>query len=163
MSPETQRLLRYLDREMSRDEAEHFRARLAASPALRQKLQEMRHVGTLVRRWASASEARAAELVEPTLLRVRAAERKRRQQTTLGYALAALLLVGLPWRQRAAELTAPVVGLNVAAQPAGAAIERIEAVDKQAQVFVLGSSRTPVVWLADDVTDDETTEPQGPG
>ncbi len=162
VNPETKRLLRYLDREMSRDEAEQFRARLAESPALRQKLQEMQRVGALVRRWANATEARAGELVEPTLLRVRESERKRRRQNTLGYALAAFLLVALPWSRRAPELIGSV-GPSAVTLPAGAAIERVEAVDQQAQVFVLGSSTTPVVWLADDATDDDAAQQQGPG
>lgn len=163
LSPDTKRLLRYLDREMSRDEADEFRARLAQSPALRQKLAEMQQIGALVRRWSGAVEAGAADLVEPTLLRVREAEQKRGRQATLGYALAAVLLVALPWSRRSAPpLTAPV-GPSVAVQSTGAAIERIEAADKQARVFVLGSSSTPVVWLADDAAEDETTEQQGPG
>ena len=160
VSPETKRLLRYLDREMSRDEAEQFRARLAESPVLRQKLLEMQRVGALVRRWARAAEARAGELVEPTLERVRETEHKQRRQTTLGYALAAVLLIVLPWSRRAPELTGSVGPSAVL--PAGAAIERVEAVDQQAQVFVLGSSSTPVVWLADDAADDTVAE-QGPG
>jgi anti-sigma factor RsiW len=162
VSPDTKRLLRYLDREMSRDEAEQFRARLAESPALRQQLAEMQRVGALVRCWASAAEARAGELVEPTLVRVRESEHKRRRHASLGYALAAILLVVLPWSRRAPELTGSVVP-GAAVLPAGAAIERVEAVDQQAQVFVLGSSTTPVVWLADDVADDDVAQQQGPG
>ena len=161
MSPDTERLLRYLDREMSRDEAEQFRARLGEDPALRQELAEMQRVGALVRRWASTAEARAGELVEPTLVRVRESEHKRRRQATLGYALAAILLVVLPWSRPAPDLTGVVAPSAV--QPAGAAIERLEAVDKQAQVFVLGDSSTPVVWLADEASDDDAAEQQGPG
>ncbi len=160
MSPETKRMLRYLDREMSREEAEQFRARLAKSPRLREKLTEMRRVGALVRVWASAAEARAGQLVEPTLLRVQQSESRRRRQTTLGYALAAVLLVALPWSRRAPDLAR---SLGPSAAPAAAAIERVEAVDQQAQVFVLGSSTTPVVWLVDDAADDDAAPQQGPG
>ncbi len=162
VSPETKRLLRYLDRELPRDEAEQFRARLAESPELRKKLEEMRRVGALVRRWARGAEARAGELVEPTLSRVREAEHKRRRQATIGCALAAVLVVLLPWSRRAPEPTGSVVPPAVTL-PAGAAIERVEAVDQQALVFVLSSSSTPVVWLADDEVDDEAAPQQGPG
>ncbi len=162
VSPETKRLLCYLDREMSCDEARQFRARLAESPALRKKLAEMQRVGALVRRWAHGAEARAGELVEPTLSRVRAAEHKRRRQASIGYALAAVLVVLSPWSRRAPDPTGSVVRPAVT-QAAGAAIERVEAVDQQARVFVLGSSSTPVVWLTDDEVDDEATPQQGPG
>jgi anti-sigma factor RsiW len=88
VNAETKRLLRYLDHEMSADEAEAFRVRLAESLELRRQLDEMRAIGSLVRGWAASAEARAAELVEPTLVRVQEAERKRARQTTLGYAIA---------------------------------------------------------------------------
>jgi hypothetical protein len=158
---DTQLLLRYVDREMSPDEAEGFRARLAESAALRQELLEMQRVGTLVRRWASTAEARAAGLVEPTLARVRDAERKRSRHTTLGYAVLAVLLAALPWSRRLPELSTAERPMVVVA-PTGAAIERLEAVDKQAQVFVLGASSTPVVWLADDAPDEDASD-QDPG
>jgi anti-sigma factor RsiW len=154
VTEDAQLLLRYVDGEMSPGEAQKFRARLAESPALRQKLQEMRRVGALVRLWASGVERRAEALVEPTLLRVHAAQRRSVRVATLSYALAALLVVALPWSQRAPELAAPAPP-SQKLMPAGAAIERIEAGDTQAQVFLVGTSSTPVVWLADDAQDDD--------
>lgn len=162
MNADTKRLHCYLDGEMSRDEAEAFRARLVENPALCEQLQEMQRVGALVRGWAAVAGARGAELVEPTLNRVQNAERKRARQTTLGYAVATVLLLALPWSRQAPELAAPAAPAQ-AAKPSAAAIERVEAGDKQAQVFVLGGSTTPVVWLADDAPDDDAQEQQDPG
>ena len=152
MTEESKLLLRFVDQEMSVDEAQKFRARLAESPALRQKLQEMRRVGALLRVWANRVEPRAEKLVEPTLLRVRQAERRGAFAAGLSYALAAALVVVLPWSQRAPEFPSPAPAADRAV---GAAIERIEAGDRQAQVFVVGTSSTPVVWLADDTQDDD--------
>lgn len=162
MNVETKRLQCYLDGEMSEDEAEAFRARLAENPALCRQLQEMQRVGALVRSWAAVAEARGAGLVEPTLARVQNAERKRVRQTTLGYAVATAFLLVLPWSRQAPELAAPAVQTQVQ-KPSAAAIERVEAGDKQAQVFVLGGSTTPVVWLVDDVPDDDAPEQRDPG
>jgi anti-sigma factor RsiW len=162
VNAETKRLQCYLDGEMSKDEAEAFRARLAENPALCQQLQEMQRVGALVRSWAAVAEARGAELVEPTLARVQNAERTRVRQTTLGYAVATAFLLVLPWSRQAPELAAPAVQAR-AQNPSAAAIERVEAGDKQAQVFVLGGSTTPVVWLVDDAPDDDAPEQQDPG
>jgi anti-sigma factor RsiW len=159
---QTKRLLRYLDHEMSADEAAQFRCSLAASPELRRELAEMQQVGGLVRGWAATAEARAGQLLEPTLGRLRDAERRRARHTTLGYALAAALLVALPWSRHTPELAVPTLHTQ-AAQAPGAAIERIEAADQQAQVFVLGGSSTPVVWLADEAPDDDASEQQDPG
>jgi anti-sigma factor RsiW len=153
VTEESKLLLRFVDDEMSVDEAQKFRARLAESPALRQKLQEMQRVGALLRVWANGVEPRAEKLVEPTLLRVRQAERRGAFAAGLSYALAAALVVVLPWSQRAPEFPTPTPASDRAA--AGAAIERIEAGDRQAQVFVVGTSSTPVVWLADDTQDDD--------
>jgi len=160
VNAETERLLRYFDREMSAGEAEAFRARLAESPELSRQLQEMQRVRALVRGWAAATEVRGADLVEPTLTRVHEAERKRARQTTLGYAVATSLLLLLPWSRQAELGSAPQT--QVAKSPS-AAIERIEAADQQAQVFLLGGSSTPVVWLADDAADDDEADQQGPG
>jgi anti-sigma factor RsiW len=157
---DTKLLLRYLDGEMLPGEAHGFRARLAESPALRQRLQQMQRVGALVRIWAGSAEERAGDLVVATLKRVQQAERRRARNTTLGYVLAAALIIGLPWARRAPELAAAPSEL---AKPAGAAIERIEAGDKQARVFVVGSSSTPVVWLADEAQEDDATGEPGPG
>jgi anti-sigma factor RsiW len=153
VNAETKRLLCYLDGEMSRDEAEDFRARLADSPALTKQLQEMQRVGGLVRGWAAVAEVRGAELLEPTLARVQKAERRRQRQTTVGYAIATALLLVLPWSRQPPELVAKAAQAR-SKMPSAAAIERIEAGDKQAHVFVLRGSTTPVVWLADDAPDD---------
>jgi anti-sigma factor RsiW len=155
-------LLCYLDREMPAEEAQAFEKSLAESPELRQELAEMRRVGAFVRSWAASVEARGAELVEPTLVRVKDAERKRSRQATLGYVLAAALLLVLPWSRRTPELGFPHQQSQAVSSP-GAAIERLEAADTRAQVFVVGSSSTPVVWLADDAPDDDSSEQQGPG
>ena len=160
VNAETERLLRYFDREMSAGEAEAFRARLAESPELSRQLQEMQRVRALVRGWAATTEVRGADLVEPTLTRVHEAERKRARQTALGYAVATSLLLLLPWSRQAELGSAPQT--QVAKSPS-AAIERIEAADQQAQVFLLGGSSTPVVWLADDAADDDEADQQGPG
>ena len=162
MNPQTKRLLCYLDHEMSAEEAELFQKSLEASPQLRQELAEMQRVGAFVRGWAAAAEARGAELLEPTLARVKEAERKRSRQATVGYVLAAALLIVLPWSRHAPELALPVQH-DAALLPLGAAIERLEPADTRARVFVVGSSSTPVIWLADDAPDDETSEQQGPG
>ena len=162
MNAETRRLLCYLDGEMSAEEAAEFRARLAENAELRRELQEMRRLGALVRGWAAAAEVRGADLVEPTLVRAHAAERKRARQTTLGYAVATAFLLMLPWSRQAPELAVPAPQIQTA-KPTAAAIERVEAGDKQAQVFVLGGSTTPVVWLADDAPDDDASEQQDPG
>jgi anti-sigma factor RsiW len=162
VTEESRLLLRYVDGEMSADEAARFRARLAESPALRQKLQEMRRIGALVRTWANAAERRAEDLVEPTLVRVHQAQRGSRVAMS-SYALAAALLVALSWSQRPQQLPAPAAQ-SPQLMPAGAAIERIEAGDTQARVFLVGASSTPVVWLADDAQDDDSDpHAQDPG
>ena len=162
MNLDLQQLAAYLDGEMDADEAERFRVRLAESPELRQKLQEMRRVGALVRAWADTAESRAADLVEPTLERVRLAERRRVRHAAVGYALAAVLIVALPWSRHAPELAHHLTPER-ALVPSAAAIERLDAVDKHAQVFVLGGSSTPVVWLADEDQDDDDAQAQDPG
>lgn len=157
MSSDTELLLRYLDHDMSLAEAAHFRARLAESPALRRELAEMRRVGALVRLWAEDAEGRAEPLVESTMRRLEDSSRRRGRYASLGYVLAAVMLVALPW-SRGTE----VHKLEAPPAPA-AAIERVEATDQQARVFV-GSSGTPVVWLADDVQEDDADEhEQDPG
>jgi hypothetical protein len=112
-----------------------------------------------LRGWAEDQGLRAAEHVEPTLERVNEHEQGRaRRSAAAGYALVAAAVL-IPWSQQGAVAHQP------AAQPvppSGAAIERLEAGDKQAQVFVVGASSTPVVWLADDGQDEDTTE-RGPG
>lgn len=162
VTPRTKRLLRYLDREMSAEEAKGFEQSLEESSELRRELAEMQRVGAFVRGWAASVEARGAELVEPTLLRVKQAEKTRSRQATLGYVLAAALLVVLPWSRHTPELSLPHQHSSVVTRP-GAAIERLDAADTRAQVFVIGSSSTPVVWLADDAPDHDSSEPQGPG
>ena len=163
MNEEMSLLLRYADGELSVDEARKFRARLAESPALRKKLQEMRRVGGLLRVWAKGVEPRAANLVEPTLLRVHDAQRHSARAATWSCALAAALIVVSPWSQGSAQPAQPVTSSERVA-PVAAAIERIDAGDTQAQVFMVGSSGTPVVWLADDAQeDDDESAEQGPG
>lgn len=58
------------------------------------------------------------------------------------------------------QAAAPSAAKLTQAEPTAAAIERVEATDRQAQVFVLGGSSTPVVWLADE---DDDAEQQDPG
>jgi len=160
VSPETEQLLRYFDREMGPAEAAAFRARLAESPALAEQLDQLRQVGAAVRQWSRDAEDRAGALLEPTLRRVGRAERRRSRQALVGYVLAALVLVALPWSRRAPQLSTPPAP-TIAAP--GAAIERVEATDRHAQVFVLGSSSTPVLWLADEALDDAEQSAQDPG
>ncbi|HVY26830.1 MAG TPA: hypothetical protein VHB79_09770 [Polyangiaceae bacterium] len=161
MNDDFSQLCRYLDGEMPPEEAELFRQRLAQSPELSRQLAQLGELGSAVRRWAVSTEGRAADLVAPTLQRVREAQRKRARSATLGYALAAVLVLALPWSRQPLELSS--APLRPAAAPAcSAAIERVEAPDRQAQVFVVGTSATPVVWLADDADDDDVTN-QGPG
>jgi len=161
VNPWRKRLLRYLDREMTGEEAAEFEQCLEERPELRRELSEMRRVGDALRDWAAAAESRGTGLVEPTLLRVEDAERSRSRQAAVGYALAAALLLVLPWSRHAPELSGAAPH-DTRARP-GAAIERLDAADTRAQVFVLGSSSTPVVWLADDAPDDDSSEEQGPG
>jgi anti-sigma factor RsiW len=159
---QTKQLLRYLDREMTAAEADEFRALLAESPELERELREMQRVGGLLRSWAAEAEAKGDALLEPTLARVQAASSRRGHQTALGYALAAALVLALPWSQHVPELhlAAPSAAKLKPAEPTAAAIERVETTDRQAQVFVLGGSSTPVVWLADE---DDDAEQQDPG
>lgn len=162
MNDDFSQLCRYLDGEMSPEEAELFRQRLAESPELSARLAELGELGAALRRWAVSTEGRAADLVGPTLERVREAQQKRSRRATLSYALVAALVLALPWSRQPLELSsAPAV--PVAAPASSAAIERVEAPDRQAQVFVVGSSATPVVWLADDAQEDDDVTNQGPG
>jgi ferric-dicitrate binding protein FerR (iron transport regulator) len=158
---QTKQLLRYLDGEMTAAEADEFRARLAESPELRRELQEMQRVGMLLRGWAAEAEAKGEELLEPTLLRAQAAASRRGHQTALGYALAAALVLTLPWSRHVPEMRAAgaAEARGIPAHASAAAIERVQATDRQAQVFVLGGSSTPVVWLADDADDADEQDP----
>ena len=160
MNDDFAQLCRYLDGEMSAEQAQRFQERLARSPELSRELEEQRQLGNLVRRWSINNEDRAADLVEPTLLRVRHAERTRLRRAHLGYALAAVLVLALPWSRRPPELSSVPAGA-LAVPVSSAAIERVEAPDRQARVFVVGSSATPVVWLADDAQDDEINQDPG--
>jgi anti-sigma factor RsiW len=164
VNAETELLLRYLDGEMSPGEAQSFRARLAESPAMRQELREMQRVGVLVREWAGKTEQRAGDLVGPTLRRVEQTERARVRYNTLGYVLAAALSLALPWSKHTPLVLLEPAVPKVTAPPAAAAIERVEAHDQRAQVFVVNGSSTPVVWLSDDVQDDDdSSDEQDPG
>jgi anti-sigma factor RsiW len=162
---DAQLLQRYLDGELSPAELSAFRERLATSPELQRELTELQLIGGLLRRWADDAGSRAGSLLQPTLERVEAAEQRRARHASLGMAVAALLLLLLPasgqehWPSRAL----PVGAAGVATQaPPPAAIERLEAADQHARVFVVGSASTPVVWLADDLVESEI-EQQDPG
>lgn len=156
MNVEAMRLQRYLDGDLTPDEAAEFRARLSESPALRRELEQLRRLGAAVRVWSSTAEAGAEELLQPTLERVAQSEKKRARQGLVGYAIAAMVLVALPWARPGFEPLSPA---PAAPAPHGAAIERVEATDRQAQVFVVGTDRTPVVWLADEAADDSEQDP----
>jgi anti-sigma factor RsiW len=163
LSDDSVLLQRYLDGDLSAPEVEALRARLAQSPELARQLGEFRRVGSLIRLWADQTEARGRGLVEPTLRRVHAAEQKRTRHATLGFALAAALVVVLPFASQA-HFVPRAVQLAAPRLVPGAAIERIDAADKHAQVFVVGAASTPVVWLADEAGDDGDTTPlQDPG
>lgn len=153
-------LLRYLDGELSPDEVVAFRMQLARSPELRRQLAELEQVGSLVRAWAAQAGRRAGPLLEPTLQRIELAEQKRRRYAGRAVAVAALLLLLLPASARDPFVSrAPsAVTTSVRAEPA-AAIERLEAPDRHAQVFVVGSSGTPVVWLVDEAEDASDQDP----
>ena len=163
MNDESELLQRYLDGDLSAVEAEQLRARLAHSPELAQQLAELRQLGALVRGWADDAQARGALLLEPTLRRVHAVERQRGRHATLGFALAAMLVAALPFASQA-HFSHPAAPLQARVVSPGAAIERIEAGDQHAQVFVVGAASTPVVWLSDDNADEaEASVEQDPG
>jgi hypothetical protein len=161
VKPETELLQRYFDREMSAAEAERFRARLAHSPELRQGLRELQQVGALLRVWSGTAEARGADLLEPTLQRIRTAERLRSSYPVLACGVAFALLLVL----RGSSAALPLVAKHL--EPlhfaSSAAIERVEASDQQAQVFVVGAAATPVVWLLDDALEEDGSPEQDPG
>lgn len=159
MNEQTRLLLRYIDREMSAAEAERFRARLMRSPELSRELYQMQQVGLLLRHWSKTAEARADELLEPTLERIRRSERPRPRASWLAYGLLSLPLLLL--RASASDQETPVP--NLAHVSVGAAIERIEASQRQARIFVVGSSETPVVWLSDEDREDEESSERDPG
>jgi len=161
VNTETEFLQRYLDGELSSEEAERFRARLAESSELRDKLEQLKRVGCLVRRWANAAEERAGDLLTPTLERVQAAERRRARSSKLGYALLALLALSLPLSRHLQQQ--PPSAPASSTEPASAAIERVEATTQDARVFTLGGSTTPIVWLTDDDQADDSATDQGPG
>lgn len=163
MNDEDEQLSRYLDGELSPREAELFRARLAESPELARRLDELQRVGALVRLWADGAGRGADHLLEPTLRRVQDVARRRSRHGSLGLALAAVLAAALPWSSAAQHGTS-LVRLSQALPERGAAIERIESGDKQARVFVVGKSSTPVVWLADEVeSEEQAAAEQDPG
>jgi anti-sigma factor RsiW len=164
LNDDSEQLQRYLDGELSPEQARAFQERLSASPELQRDLTEMQLIGGLLRRWAEDAEHRAGPLVEPTLLRIETVEQRRSRHASLGMAVAASLLLLLPasggdgWPSRIAPL-------SVGSPPGGAApaaIQRLEVAGQHAQVFIVGSASTPVIWLADDAAEDEN-ELQGPG
>jgi anti-sigma factor RsiW len=159
VSVDSQQLSRFLDGEMTPDEAAAFQARLRESPSLKGELEELQRVGAAIRLWSRGAEERAKDLLEPTLERARLEQQRRSRHGRLGYVAAALSLVTLPWAGVSSELApsgAPAL------LPAGAAIERVELRDQHAQVFIVGSASTPVLWLADDGAEDDVIE-QDPG
>ena len=163
MTEETKLLLRYVDGDLSPSEAEEFRARLADNPELERELVEMQTVGSLVRAWANGAEARGNGLLEPTLTKIHEADQRRARHASLGLAVAALVLALTPWAEQVhSPLRSGLMARPLLAR--GAAIERLEAGDSQAQVFVVGSSATPVVWVDEDAIDDDADlEQQDPG
>lgn len=165
MNDDRELLQRYLDGELTPAEASAFCERLSSSPELQRELTEMQLIGGLLRRWADDTGRQAGSLLEPTLLRVEAAEQRRGRHASLGMAVAAALLLLLPASGQQSWSSGVVPGsVAVVAPPPTppAAIERLEVGDQHAQVFVVGSASTPVVWLSEDLGD-EHVEPQGPG
>ena len=162
VNEDSELLQRYLDGELTPQEACAFEERLSASPELQRSLTELQLVGGLLRRWADETGSRAGSLLEPTLSRAFEAAQTRTRHASLGMAVAVLLLMLLPTSAQDSWVTRvmPAVTRTELAPPA--AIERLEAGDQQAQVFVVGSAGTPVVWLADDEAGDES-EQQDPG
>jgi anti-sigma factor RsiW len=160
VNAESQQLSRYLDGDLTPAEAAAFERRLADSGELRRELAELRRVGSELRQWSRSVEPRAQDLLAPTLVRVEQAEQRRSLHARVGYVAAALALVTLPWAGLNREL-APSGAPSLL--PAGAAIERVEASDRHARVFVVGSSSTPVLWLADDAPEDGVSAEQDPG
>lgn len=71
MNREAELLLRYLDDDLSPLERRDFCVRLASSAGLRRQLRDLQRVGEMVRIWSRNAEERAADLVAPTLERVR--------------------------------------------------------------------------------------------
>ncbi len=163
MTDEAELLQRYIDGDLPPREAEEFRLRLAEDAALQRELVELQTVGSVLRAWSARQEARAEGLLAPTLARVHDAAQRRSRHTSLGLGVAALLLFALPW---AGDASAPLATglLTRPLQLNGAAIERLEAGRTQARVFIVGSSGTPVVWLADDASElDAGGEQRDPG
>lgn len=159
MSVETEQLSRYLDGDMTPAEVATLQARLRESPGLRRELAELGAVGAALRQWSRGVEARAGGLLEPTLKRVRKDAQRRALHARAGYVGAALLLVTLPWGRVDLDL----LRSGALLPPAAAAIERVEATDRRAEVFVVGRANTPVLWLADDAPEDGAAAEQDPG
>jgi hypothetical protein len=160
VSADSQQLSRYLDGDMSPPEVALFEGRLRGSARLRRELEELRRVGAAIRRWSREAEDRAGALVEPTIRRAVEVERRRSRLSAAGYVAAALSLATLPW----AGLDSARATRELPARfPSGAAIERVDASDRNVQVFVVGSSSTPVLWLVDDAPDELGEAEQEPG
>lgn len=160
MNEEQRLLLRYVDREMSAVEAERFRARLARSRELSRELRAMQELGVLLRHWSKTVEARGDALLEPTFEQIRRRESPRPRRAWLAYGLVLLPLLSL----RASASLEPAPSVQGLAQVgAGAAIERIDSTPRQARVFVVGNSKTPVVWLSDDDREDDGYGDRDPG
>jgi anti-sigma factor RsiW len=160
VSAESETLSRYLDGDLTPAESATFEAHLAESPALRRELRELRVLGETLRRWSRTVESRADDLPQLTLQRVRRDEQRRSLHARIGGVAATLALLTLPWARFDSSLSPSGVPSLL---PAGAAIERVEAVDRHAQVFVVGSASTPVLWLADDAPEEAAPAEQDPG
>lgn len=168
MTSDSERLLRYLDGEMSALEAQRFRARLAETPALRQKLAEMQRVGEFVRLWASRAEGRAGNILEPTLARVAREEKRSARMFSLAFAVTLVLIALSPWSRPPGLVQPPGLVEHTplrerAGRVGSAAIERIDSGAQQATVFVVGTNATPVVWLSDDLEQGVLPVAPGPG
>lgn len=155
MSDDCVLLQRYLDGDLTPLETAQLRARFAHEPELSRELGELRRVGRLLRLWAEDVQ-QGTSLVEPIFHRIQVAERQRPRHAMLGFALAAALIAALPFASlsRIAGSQAPALDAFTLASGVGAAIERIEPGDTHAQVFVVGATSTPVVWLSDETGDD---------
>jgi anti-sigma factor RsiW len=164
VTEDSELLQRYLDGDLSPEQGRAFHERIASSPELQRELTELQLVGSLVRGWAQETGERAASLVQPTLSRVEEASAQRTRHASLGMAVAAVLLLVLPSSgQEALWLRSSQTAITPRQELAPpVAIERLEAGEGHAEVFVIGQASTPVVWLADEGLDEPSAD-QDPG
>lgn len=76
VNDDAQLLSLYVDGELSAADAESFRARLATDAALSRQARSLQRIGELLRAWAADAQARAGDLLEPTLERASDADRQ---------------------------------------------------------------------------------------